>query len=154
MKIYIIRHGDSLSGIDDDLRPLSDLGKKDLQKLSQFLSRTDLNVDKILHSEKLRAKQTAEIIATGLKPNIVLESKHYLDPLADITPLIEEIGSTETNRMIVGHMPFLGKLVSYLLTKNEMEDIVAIKSGSILCLENISLTHWVLRWMLIPELFD
>jgi phosphohistidine phosphatase SixA len=52
--------------------------------------------------------------------------------------------------MIVGHLPFLSKLTSRLLGKEE--EVVNFQQGGIVCLEKMEHLPWRIRWMVVPEL--
>jgi phosphohistidine phosphatase len=54
--------------------------------------------------------------------------------------------------MIVGHLPFLGKLAALLVADNEETDIVAFKFGCVVCLERTEDGPWKLAWMIVPAL--
>jgi phosphohistidine phosphatase len=53
--------------------------------------------------------------------------------------------------MIVGHMPFMAKMVSYLVTGNENQAIVAYRPGSVVCLKQNPEESWQIQWMLRPD---
>jgi phosphohistidine phosphatase len=54
--------------------------------------------------------------------------------------------------MIVGHLPFLSKLASLLLTGSESSETVAFKQGGIVCLKCKDKNLWQIDWMITPEL--
>jgi phosphohistidine phosphatase len=54
--------------------------------------------------------------------------------------------------MVVGHLPFMAKMVSYLVTGNEDSNIVAFKPGSVVCLQQDAEEHWQIQWMLRPDI--
>lgn len=83
-----------------------------------------------------------------------IETKVELEALAPITDIVNEFSVLNGDVMLVGHMPFMGKLVSKLVTGNENKDVVSFNAGSMLCLEKIDDEQWVIRWMLNPELFN
>lgn len=153
MNVYLIRHGESFPTGSDNLRPLSDKGKEDIQNLADFLSPLNIKVGNIYHSEKLRAKQTAAIIETAITSYASMQTYIELDPLNSIIPTVDLIKSSEKDLMFVGHMPFMGKLCSYLTAGDESIDIVNFKTGSIVCLEKLE-GLWSIKWMLTPELFN
>ncbi len=154
MKTYLVRHGDSIAEGLDNERPLSEKGKADIQNLAQFILPLKLQVSRILQSQKKRAQQTAKILLPSIQVKTNVETRKELDPLAEVDEIMNEIESRDENILLVGHMPFMGKLAAKLITGNENRDIVAFKAGSMLCLEKIDPTQWILRWMLNPELFN
>ncbi len=66
MRLYLVQHGDALSKDLDPKRPLSAKGRRDVARLGEELARSTLTVERILHSGKLRAKETAETICAAL----------------------------------------------------------------------------------------
>ncbi len=66
MRIYLVQHGEAVAKDVDPERPLSEQGHNDVEKIATFLGNTQLGMERILHSGKLRAEQTAEIFADKL----------------------------------------------------------------------------------------
>ena len=129
MRIYIVQHGKAKSEEEDPRRALNDEGIRETQKIAKEM-RGRINVSKIYCSKKLRAKQTAEIFGKHLGAKV--ESVNGLKPMDEIQNAIELI---EDNVMFVGHLPYLSKLTSELITGNpEMETVNFTYSG-VLCLE-------------------
>jgi len=54
--------------------------------------------------------------------------------------------------MIVGHLPFLGRLAALLLTGNADNEVVAFQFGCVVCLSGDDSGRWKLEWMMVPEL--
>jgi phosphohistidine phosphatase len=69
MAMYFVQHGLSLTKEKDPNRPLSEEGRKEVESISNHLLRVGVRVRKICHSNKTRAKETAQIL-----------SKWYLTP--------------------------------------------------------------------------
>ena len=61
MRIYLVQHGEAKKENEDPLRPLTEEGIKNAEKVASYLAKLNLKIKKIFHSGKLRAKQTAEI---------------------------------------------------------------------------------------------
>jgi phosphohistidine phosphatase len=55
--------------------------------------------------------------------------------------------------MIVGHLPFLSKLTSLLLTGHESSYTVVFRNAGIVCLD-YSDNQWHLDWVVIPEILS
>ena len=75
-----------------------------------------------------------------------------LAPNDNVTLLKDELISGRKDIMIVGHLPFLSKLASLLLTNSESSNTVAFKNGGIVCLNCSDDNQCQLQWMIIPEL--
>jgi len=61
--------------------------------------------------------------------------------------------SEETNVMLVGHLPYLGRLLSTLLLVDEDRPLVEFYMGAVICLERGEKGAYRLVWALVPELF-
>ena len=149
MIVYLARHGEAVSVEKNPERPLSQEGKNEVEKMAFLLDTMGLKVNKVIHSGKKRAEESAEIfskklcngntsVAKGLKPN-------------DSVKEFWEKSKDEDNTMYVGHLPFMEKLASFILTDEEDRIPVKIKTGGVLCLEK-SEERWFIRWLISPEL--
>lgn len=130
MKLYLIRHGQAVEENVDPKRPLSGVGKEQAQRAADALKAKGAKIDEIWHSTKLRAKQTAEIIAKTLSVKKVIEKKG-LNPNDPVQPIADDIKLSEANIAIAGHMPFLSKLASLLRTGSEEAEEVDFGPGEV-----------------------
>jgi phosphohistidine phosphatase len=154
MKLYLVRHGDSLQGEQDSKRALSEHGKVEIEHLGRFLA-NKLKVMEFYHSGKLRAKETAEILASFINPAGIVSIMHGLEPLDNVQSFtIElEVLSNKPNQgdvLIVGHLPFLGKLVAALVTGDEDNSLLDYGCGTLVCLEKAESGHWTIDYILRP----
>ena len=152
MKLYLIQHAKAASKQTDPQRPLTEEGRCDIQKIAAFIKPLNLCVDYLWHSGKKRAIQTADVLAEVIKINKAKAARDGLGPNDDVTTLKNEFAATQQDVMIVGHLPFLGRLTSLLLTGSESADTVAFKNGGIVCLNRSENNQWQIDWMMIPEL--
>ena len=116
IKVYLVQHGNVVSKEINPERPLSDKGRKDVEKIAGLLKKIKLNVNVIQHSEELRATQTAEILHSTIKSIRDIVQKNNLAPNDPIEPLWYEIMKAHEDLLIVGHLPFLSRLASRLLS--------------------------------------
>jgi phosphohistidine phosphatase len=153
MKLYLIQHGEAKSESEDPERSLTLKGEEEINRVSKAAKKMDIQPSKIYHSGKKRAKQTAEMIASGLKvPDRNLEAIQGLNPNDDVHPWVEKIQKEKKDFMLVGHLPFLEKLTSLLLCGDENARLVLFRYGGIVCLEQKEGKGWAVRWALIPEM--
>ncbi len=150
MFLYILRHGDAKPKHEDPGRGLSARGRLEVEAVSQVFSRLEPQIDAIWHSGKTRAEQTAAILAAGLRIEERVHARSGLDPNDPLPPLVEELERRDSNLVIVGHLPQLGKLISVLLLGTE-QDLLDLPSAGMVCLES-SAGSWLLHWFLTPEL--
>lgn len=67
MTLFLVRHAIAEDGVDDDARPISAKGRRRFQKIVQALAGLDVQLDRVVHSPKLRALQTAELMTPLLR---------------------------------------------------------------------------------------
>ena len=152
MKVYLIQHAEAKSKEEDPQRPLSDQGKKNIQKISAYAAKMNLSIAEIWHSDKLRAQQTAAIFAKALGMTGRVKECLGLAPNDNVMDLSDQLMSREENIAIIGHLPFLGKLSCLLLCGSETAHIINFKMGGIVCLHKDDLHNWTLDWMITPEI--
>lgn len=151
MKLYLIQHGEALSKDTDPDRALSEAGRKDVQRVASFLA-GKVRVARVLHSGKTRARQTAEILAAAVVPDLEAEQFGGLSPNDPVEPFVQHVEEWDEDLLVVGHLPFMEKLVARLATGAGEKSIVAYRPGSIVCLETGEGSGWKVRWMIRPEL--
>lgn len=153
MKLYLAQHGEACAKEVDPSRPLSEQGLADINQLATFLKQANIQVGRVIHSGKRRAMQTAECLAKSIAPGTELETSNNINPNDDPKSINwkSECGGSDT--LIVGHLPFMAKLVSFLLFNDENQLIIRFHPGSIICLEHYNDAHWQINWMIRPELF-
>ena len=151
MKLYLVQHGEAKREEEDPARPLTDRGREEAEKIANHIAKTGVQVERILHSGKLRAKQTAEIMAKHLKPPKGVDQADNLDPLADPKIWAEKLKDISEDIMLVGHLPHLSKLASLLLTGNADLEPIKFRMAGIVCLERDEKGKWSLLWALRPE---
>jgi phosphohistidine phosphatase len=152
MRVYLVQHGESKPEEEDPQRRLTDEGFRNVQKVAQFLRPLGLKLETIWHSGKDRAQQTAEILAGAVFASQGLLQRNGLAPKDPVAPVKQSIEQSVGDLMIVGHLPFLGKLAALLVADNEETEIVAFKFGCVVCIEHIGDGRWKLMWMVVPAL--
>jgi len=152
MKVYLVRHGEAVSSQSDPKRPLSEQGIADVRKVASFIKPLGISVEHIWHSGKLRAAQTAEILAESISVTKDCSVHNNLGPNDDVAIIADEIEAYNTNTMIVGHLPFLPYLISLLVTGNETANIIAFDAVSISCLNRSDPGQWQIEWTITPKI--
>jgi phosphohistidine phosphatase len=151
MGIYLMQHGKPVSKEENPDKPLSEQGRSDVEKTARFLKRCHVTIDEIFHSDKTRARQTAEIVQSILNAREKPKEKSGLSPMDDVKEIAHEINKSEKALLIAGHLPHLGKLVSLLVAGSESVAMVRFQQGGVVCLEKERETGWIISWMLIPD---
>ncbi|MDH5256985.1 MAG: phosphohistidine phosphatase SixA, partial [Gammaproteobacteria bacterium] len=132
--------------------PLTEKGKSDVIKIGSFLKNCNTKIERILHSGKLRARQTAESIAEMIKTDAQLESSGIINPDDDPRAFAWQDDSWDRDMLVVGHLPFLNKLVSHLLIDNVDKTLITFRPGSVICLNCDDNKIWSVEWMIKPDL--
>ncbi|PIE35915.1 phosphohistidine phosphatase SixA [candidate division KSB3 bacterium] len=151
MKLYLMQHGNALSKQEHSDRPLSEKGKRDVTKTAAFLVQADVQIDQIHHSGKTRAQETAEIVGKLLQTETVAVTG--IAPNDNVCPVAESLQTKSRSVMLVGHLPFMSRLTSYLLTGSAEQTIVQFQQSSVVCLDYQN-GFWTIGWMIVPEVLE
>lgn len=153
MKLYLVQHGEACAKDADPQRPLTNRGRADVERLAAFLKQAGIRVERVVHSGKLRAVQTAESLAAALAPGVELESSGIIDPNDDPAVFDRQRGSRDRDTLVVGHLPFMARLVSHLVISDANRPLTAWRPGTVVCVERSDDGEWCIDWMIRPELF-
>jgi phosphohistidine phosphatase len=157
LEIYLIQHAESKSKEEDPTRPLTDDGRKTVEMVGAHLARLGISFDRVYHSGKLRAQQTAEILAGSFNIDAKVEARTGLDPLDPVEPITQWLSEQAQQGLksvaIVGHLPFLDKLASLLITGNETAGVLAFQyAGVVKLAPKAQGQAYAVRWVLTSEL--
>jgi len=152
MEVLLIQHAEATPKDVNPERPLSEKGLKDIRKIAKFLYHSGWQCKKILHSGKLRADQTAGHLLDAGFPNANVEATGGLSPNDPVAPVAGRLNSMTENTTLVGHLPFMEKLVSFLLIGRDDRTAVQFSQGGGVCLTRQEDGSWSICWMVIPEL--
>ncbi len=152
MKIYLVQHGEAVAKEVDPERPLTEQGMVDVQCVAKALKHAGVEVTRVIHSGKLRAQQTAEILAIEVAPMLQLETSDLISPNDNPGAFDLQTDNGSRDIMVIGHLPFMAKLVSHLVTGDDSHMLVAYQPGSVVCLELIEKDNWQINWMVRPKL--
>jgi phosphohistidine phosphatase len=152
MKLYLVQHGNAVSKDENPLRPLSDKGRADAARVADFVRPLKITVDFLWHSKKSRAAQTAQILAEVIKVKKGLSERDDINPNDEFGALLKDLSKVDGDTMIVGHMPFLGRLASNLLSGSGAANTVHFRQGGILCLNYDKDIGWQIEWIITPDI--
>jgi phosphohistidine phosphatase len=153
LQLYLLRHADAgdpgaWRG-DDAARPLSDKGYAQAERLALHLSLLGFETDAILSSPRVRALQTAEIVASALGADVMVEER-LADSLSldGVAAILRDAGDA-SRPVLVGHDPDFSDVLSTLVDAR-----LEMKKGA---LARIDLPDGLrpgggrLRWLLPPD---
>ncbi len=154
MTLYLVQHGDALSKAEDPERPLSDQGRRDVERMAMFLSGGGVSATRVYHSGKMRACATAMLLSESVCDGVVEEIDHGLAP-NDATDNLKTLAERwDDDVMVVGHLPFMGRMVSHLVSGSPDGDTVNFEPGAVVAMEKDENGNWTVRWMIRPSLLE
>ena len=152
MRLYLVQHGEAVPADVDPTRPLGDRGRTDVRRMATFLAQGGVCADRVWHSGKRRAEQTAAILTAALPPGPAPMARAGLDPRDPTAGVAREGAAWEEHVLLVGHLPFMARLASRLVAGRDDAGVVGFEPGSVLCLERTDRQRWTIACMLRPEL--
>jgi phosphohistidine phosphatase len=155
IELHLLRHahaGDPLAWDGpDERRPLSDRGEKQADRLGRFLVGVGFAPDAVITSPKVRAAQTAEIVARHLGVPVVVDSRlgGGLD-LEAVEAILHDAGDP-ARPVLVGHDPDFTDLVETLTGSAA----VTMKKGAMIRVDverPLGTSSGSLAWLVTPDL--
>lgn len=152
MKLYLVRHGDALTPDVDPERRLSAAGHRQVDRMAAFLAGYGVRVARVLHSGKPRAEETAAALAAAVAPATAPEARDGLSPNDPVEPLAAEIAAWREDSLIAGHLPYLSRLSTLLMTGRNVPSGLDFEPAAVACLERGEDGAWSLVWFVGPSL--
>jgi phosphohistidine phosphatase len=149
--VYLVRHGEAKPKEEDPERPLSAAGVDNVSRMAAWAAEVGIRVTAIWHSGKLRAEQTAEIFADHLPEAPAAESASGLAPNDNVGPIAKQLRSQDGPIILVGHLPFLGRLASLLVAGTADASVVSFDAGALLALARND-DEWSVVCLMQPQL--
>jgi phosphohistidine phosphatase len=153
MLLHLLRHADAgdpeaWEG-PDAARPLSDKGRKQSKRLGAHLAAIGFKTDALITSPKLRASQTAELVADALGTDVAEDDR--LAGSLDLETVDAILGGAgdPASAVIVGHDPDFSDLLSELCGAD-----VSLRKGAVARVEvdrPLRARGGTLRWLLPPD---
>ncbi len=155
MALFLVQHGLSAPKDIDPEKGLSDFGREETNRIAQVAKMYKIPVQKIVHSGKNRAEQTASVFHEALALETPMEKISGIQPMDDSRSFAATINPKE-NLMVVGHMPFMERLVSFLTTGTENCRVFKFQNSGIVCLDmergEDNEADWFIKWTLNPNI--
>jgi len=154
MLLHLIRHahaGDPEAWDGPDAaRPLSEKGRSQAERLGRYLADIGFRTDAIVTSPKLRALQTAEIVAAHLGVDVVEDQRLAGALDIDTVGAVLKDAEDADRPVLVGHDPDFSELVSTLCDAPN----APMRKGALARIEIEGLLEpgaGTLRWMIPPD---
>jgi phosphohistidine phosphatase SixA len=110
VRLFLIRHAEAAPGEPDELRTLTTHGKEQARELGRRFVRKRIKPDAILSSPLLRARQTADGMASEL--GVASEPDERLAPGATADDVRAAVAGRGETVVVVGHQPDCGQIVA------------------------------------------
>jgi phosphohistidine phosphatase len=155
VRLHLLRHahaGDPMKwrGPDSD-RPLSEKGRLQAERLGGLLAAAGFRPDAVLCSPKLRAAETARLVAEALGVEVVMEDALAGSlTLATLDDLLTQAGNPR-RPLLVGHDPDFSDLAADLAGAPDL----ALRKGALVRIDAtrpLRDAGGVLRWLVPPDL--
>jgi phosphohistidine phosphatase SixA len=154
IQLHLLRHADAGDPAawrgDDADRPLSDKGYQQAERLALHLALAGFEPDAVVSSPKVRALQTAEIVAAALGIEVRVDDRlGETLSIPGVEAILRDAGDV-ARPVLVGHDPDFSELLSSLADAR-----LEMKKGA---LARIDLPDGLraggarLRWLLPPDL--
>lgn len=119
MKIYIMRHGQAgMNAKTDEQRPLTEQGIEESIHMARWLApQLGDKLDRVIHSNYLRAKQTWQSICSELPKAGAVEESGDITPYGDpafVASYLTVLAAKHDSILMVSHLPLVGYLVQSL----------------------------------------
>jgi phosphohistidine phosphatase len=151
MDMFLVRHGEAMPATKDPQRPLSPEGAEVVGKMAVWARKAGVRVEQIRHSGKLRAEETAHIFGKHLNPARGIVAVPGLGPNDDEVFVAGTAHTELVGTMLVGHLPFLDRLVGQLVAGDPAVSVVRFCSAAVVCLHNEE-GRWFVHWVMTPDL--
>lgn len=156
-ELYLVRHAIAADRgpewPDDTKRPLTERGINRFKEAVKGLRFLDVTVDEIFTSPLVRARQTADLLASGVDGKPPVKGLDALAPGHSFTSVMTQLAKVAKRRRValVGHEPDLGELAAHLIGAGRA---LAFKKGGICRIDIGSLSSRraaSLVWFLPPN---
>jgi len=151
MELFLVQHGEAKSANEDSERSLTERGTETVRRMAAWASQAGVTVAQIRHSGKRRAEQTAKLLAGPLRPARGVIAVEGLKPNDDAYAMAATLAAETEPLMLVGHLPFLGRLVGVLVTGEADAVVVRFRNAGIVCLHREE-SRWSVDWAVPPEM--
>jgi phosphohistidine phosphatase len=157
MDLLVLRHGEAgtRSNLEGDFkRSLTAEGKQEILEISNGLKALEIELNHVITSPLLRAKQTAEIVAKSLKYKGKIKELDSLKPEGNKLELYSVLSEFKQDSMVlvVGHEPYLSEMISDAISQTGCR--IDLKKGGLARMRILSTLPKIrgeLRWLLTPK---
>jgi phosphohistidine phosphatase len=147
--IFLMRHADAVSDEVDLARPLSERGRGQVARVCELLADVpEFKPVEIWHSPLVRSRETATLLAAGLKLNVPVLLKPGLEPDDDPGRIAAQLAGETRDLALVGHEPHLGVLASIMVHGPQRPGVFYPFSKASMIALTRSGEAWKSRWLI------
>lgn len=154
MKVYLMRHSDAESGVEDHLRRLTEKGQQQSKKTGNFLKNIGVIFSVAYTSPLIRAKETAEIVVNITNgDNIkIIETNALLNDASqkEFENIIKSALKYD-KVLMVSHSPSIDERLRRLLGCVNPDSIKFPKAG-VACVETVNGEVGTLEFFINPKI--
>jgi phosphohistidine phosphatase len=152
MFLYLVQHAEAKSEEEDPARDLTPKGCIDIEDVAHQLKRLNVQVSRIFHSGKTRAKSTASVLARHIRPSAGVSEAPGLASLDDPEIWAGRLASMDEDILLVGHLPHLSRLAAILVSGDKERTVINFRWGGVVRLRRMEPGQWAVDWMIVPEI--
>jgi len=109
-RVCLVHHADAVGPDVDPLRPLSEFGRLQADRVATRAHECGIAPDVIWHSGKVRSRQTAEAFLRVCNPFADFRMVRGLRPDDPVEWMSDELKAETRRVLLVGHMPHIAAL--------------------------------------------
>ena len=148
MHLVLVHHADAVGPEVDPQRPLSMVGRFDVERLAAAAAARGVKPAVIWHSGKLRSRQTAEAFWRACNPFAELKAMRGLQPSDGPWLFRDVLAEEDRDLLAVGHMPSLPRIFGLLTTGSGDGDPGFPLHGAIALTRETGSSLWLETWRL------
>jgi phosphohistidine phosphatase len=118
LRLYLVHHGEALGPGIDPLRPLSEAGREEVERLATEAAGLGAVPAVVWHSGKLRAKQTAESFWRACNALAEFSATRDLQPEDNPEWMADRLRFESRDVMLAGHFPHMPRLHALLIARS------------------------------------
>lgn len=146
-----MQHGVAAAEVEDPARPLTAAGRAAVARVAAHARAVGIRPATCVHSGKLRARQTAHVLARTLGV-LTTEERPDLNPGDPVEPVADWIATRPVESLaVVGHLPFLERLTGLLVAGDPEARVVAFHNAGLVALVPNE-GRYAVDWVLVPSL--
>lgn len=118
--LFLLRHAKSSwndPGLGDFDRPLNDRGRKAAELVGKYIAKQNVNIDLVICSPAVRARQTIELVLRAAKrsPELRFDQRVYEAGPTRLLEITSQIEDDRKSVLLVGHNPGMEELLGLLI---------------------------------------